>query len=149
MADFLKTQENIKTFISEKYPEYLTDKKTELKIDEFTDDSIDLDKHKKSNTVFFNFDSYNFSALSSDARQETISLKIYFVCRNDKESELKSRLLKLVSAFYSFFYDDTYGNESFNGNCSWAEITELNLFNEPEMKSAEISIELKLEEQTI
>ena len=68
MADFLKTQENIKTFISEKYPEYLTDKKTELKIDVFTDDCIDLDRHKKSNTVFFNFDSYNFSALSSDAR---------------------------------------------------------------------------------
>lgn len=146
MADFNNTQIEINKYISDNFNKYLTDTKSTLQINEFTDDYIDLDKHTKSKTMFFNFDNYAFETLSSDSRKENINYKVYIVCRNGTEKDIKKNLLNLVSAFYTFFYDESYGKHSFNNLCSWAEITEVNLFNEPDLKSAEINIEIKKEE---
>lgn len=138
--NFLKQEQDITQFIIDNYqaPE---------EVPHFIDDMpMDLDKYKYDNSFFFDFDSFNFEALSNLSSVNTITLHIYIVCRNKGPSRLKENLLNYASSLYDFIQE----NPSFGGAVDNSAIESIDFFDnvsgDNTIKIASLTIELKVEE---
>ncbi len=143
--DFEENEVKIKAFIKKIFEAELTDKELELP-GEYVTDTIDLDLHKKSLTVFENFSDYSFEQLSNESRSVNYRLTIYIVLRNKKSSELHSLMLKYATVFYKTANE----NNTFQGLVDFADIKTVTFYETAEanasIKIAELIINLKTED---
>jgi hypothetical protein len=138
--DFKKFETAIKDYIKTNYKSG-----TLPVIDNWIDDSIDSDKYKQSNQVFFDFSKYEFSGLSNCSEEQTGTITIYFMCRNDTSEKLKSRMLDYTSIFFDFIHE----NSTFGGIADSASIKTVSFFYDIEgdtgIKISATEIEVKTE----
>lgn len=143
--DFTKEQDKIKDYIEHNLNTYLINNGVEP-IDAFIDDFIDLDKFKKKNQLFYNFEKYNFSTLSSNSNKQTLEFSVFLACRGASNTELKVKVGKQASVFYEMFEDS---GTSLGGIADDGEITGVTFYYRAEgsvnIKVAEINITLSSE----
>lgn len=148
IMDFLTLENNIENYISQNFNDYLGDELPA--IDSFVDDFIDLDKYKKSNILFYDFQDFSFTDLSFESRDVSGMLHVYFVVRNASSSVLKQRAAGYTTAFYNFFYDETKCNRNFNGLTDLGIISSVSFYNAAEantgIKVVDIAININLED---
>lgn len=142
--DFEEIETEIKTYIEANYSSYL---RTGLSVpSEYVDDFLDLDLHKKNNTIFYEFNDYNFDDLSNESNEQTMNFKIYIVCRNGKSSTLKSNCRDYATDFYKFFVDNgsNFGGIGDIGKMKTATFYDA-VDGDTGIKIAELQIMLKVE----
>ena len=138
--NFLKQEQDITKYIIDNYqpPE---------DIPHFIEDMpMDLDKYKYDNSFFFDFDNFNFDALSNLSTVNTITVHIYIVCRNGTPAKLRERMLNYASTLYDFIQE----NPSFGGAVDISSVDGIEFFNnvsgDNTIKVAVFNITLKVEE---
>lgn len=140
-TDFSQIEKQITDFISENFPAFLRDG---LEKPKFINDFLDLDKYKFSNTVFFEFNSWNFDYLQTHEQNGKLDFNLFIVCRNDKN--LKEKCLNYATDFYRFFEET---GKNLNGLADFGKINYLTMFDafegNPEIKVTELTITLNLE----
>ena len=155
--DIVDFEDKVKEYIENTFPAYLGELAA---VDEYTDDFIDLDKHRKAVTVFYDFASYSFDELSNMSRDETCELHVFFALRGAKEADLRDNARKYASAFYNFFYDDgdsdsgvtveEYCNRNFAGLVDTGIVQTVAFYDAAEgntnIKIAELTLSLKMED---
>lgn len=142
--DFEEFENSIINFTKENYKNYLRNGLAEPS--RYINDFLDFDIYKDANEIFFDFENYNFNSLSNESEEQKINLKIYIVCRNDKSSELKKKILQYATDFYKFFEGS---NNNFNGLIDYGKIDTVSFFDAVEgdtgLKLAQLSISMNAE----
>ena len=138
--NFLKQEQDITTYITDNY-------QAPDKAPHFIDDMpMDLDKYKYDNSFFFDFDNFNFEALSNVSSTNTITMHIYIVCRNGVPSILKERMLNYASTLYDFIQE----NPTFGGAVDLSSVESIEFFDnvsgDNTIKIASLTVILKVEE---
>lgn len=151
--DFVSFESAIKTYIQNNFGSYLG---TLPAVSEWTDDFLDLDKHKKAVTVFFDFPRYSFGELSNMSRDEDVEFHVIFVVRGGKEDVLKANVRKYAAAFYNFFYDEEKTtiqspcDRSFAGLVDTGIISSVAFYDaaegNPSVKICDVQMSLRLED---
>jgi hypothetical protein len=77
-------------------------------IEHFINEFLDFDHYVYDNTLFFQFDNYDYEELTNQSRLETCNMRIFIVVRNGREKELHERLRDYVTAFYTMFEKSVY-----------------------------------------
>ena len=140
--DLLEQEKKIEDKIKEKYTAYLTEKNYAAP-DEWVDDApLDMDKYKKSFTVYFDFGKNTFSKLSNISDRQDIELTIYIVVRNSKDSELKDKNLNYVSCLY----DCLQNCNGLDGAVDLLTIENINNYRDETLRASSLDVTLSVEE---
>ena len=127
MVDFNKTETDIKNYIKTSFDTYLEKFGIAIPSD-YVDDVLDLDVYTKNTTVFYDFDSIDFSTESFETQNQKLTLEICIVCRNGKSSDLRQKSRDYATAFYNWFYDKPC-NRNFEGIIDWGTIDSVTFYD--------------------
>ena len=101
-VDYLKQQEQIKTYIETNFPIVLQEMGLP-DMDAYIDDFLDLDKYQKSKQLFYNFGTYSYDYLSNESENEVMVLNIYLTFQKGKPSELITKMKRYTAALIEMF----------------------------------------------
>lgn len=128
MIDFEEKENQIKAFIEENFPDYISGAELE-QMDAYIDDFLDFDKYKQNKKFFYNFSTYDFNDLSNESNSATFNVSFYIVLKGEEAGTLRSNLLKYAAAFYKMF--EKSGN-NLNGIFDFGKIDTVNFYNAAE-----------------
>jgi ABC-type long-subunit fatty acid transport system fused permease/ATPase subunit len=75
----------------------------ERPLEHFINEFLDLEHYVYDNTLFFQFDQYEYGELTNQSKLETLNMRVFIVARNGVEKELHRRLRNYATAFYAMF----------------------------------------------
>jgi hypothetical protein len=145
--DYQEKEDLIVNYIKSYFNAFLPEEGVPL-MKHFVNEFLDFDKHGYDNTIFFQFDNYDYEELTFNSKLESCNMQIFIVVRNDKEQALHERLRRYSSAFWDMFEASRY---SFSGIVDIGMITSVNFFDAVEGNSGVklCSITLSLRKETI
>lgn len=145
MIDFKKQQMNIKKYISDNLPYFLSEMGLS-NLDAYIDDYLDLDKYPKPKQMFFDFGFYNNDYLSNESISEDFQFMIVLAFKSAKQTALKDNMLDYTTAFCKMFEESGY---NLGGIADYGLIESVNFYSavegNPDIKIAELSIRLHTE----
>jgi hypothetical protein len=119
--DYNERENQIVEYIKESFNNF-----TEKSIDHYINEYLDFDAYTFNNSVFFQFDGYEYQQLTNESKLETLNMTIYIVVRNNTEKKLHESLRDFTSAFYNMFEASGY---NFKGIVDQGMISSINFYD--------------------